>query len=188
MWRHCVASSKKCTDCFCDGFLCGDKRWAGAHHRFLHAKKWFMKKHVVLCFAAALCSLFLSFSTKRGGDSFAIFLNGKQVLQQFVYADKSAKTLSLGPLRDNDKIEVQYSHCGRPGKDRVITITDEKNNLLKKLEFGDGENGSSRMVFYRRDITAKSGTFKLFYTAKELPEGRILATIVSTEGKVVAKL
>lgn len=119
---------------------------------------------------------------------FAIFLNGKPVLQQFVYADKSTKTLSLGPLRDNDKIEVQYSHCGHPGKNRVITITDEKNNLLKKLEFGDGENNSSRMAFYRRDITAKTGMFKLFYTAKELPEGRMLATIVSTEGKVVATL
>ena len=108
-----------------------------------------MKKHVVLYFAMALCSLFFSFSNK-GGDMFAIFLNGKPVLQQFVYADKSTKTLSLGPLRDNDKIEVfkaetssldkaitQYQQLILGGVDQIGVVKELGGNLTT-VSYPDG--------------------------------------------------
>jgi len=146
-----------------------------------------MKKFVAFFFLLALCTAFFSFSNK-GGDVFAIYLNGKQVHQQFVHIDKSVKTLSLHSLSDNDKIEVFYSHCGHAGKNRVISLRNEKNEVLKKLFFGDGKDNSARMGFYRKDIP-KTGTEKiqLFYSADELTEGRLLATIVWDEGKVMAK-
>lgn len=120
---------------------------------------------------------------------FAIYLNGKQVHQQFIHIDKSVKTLTFGSLLDNDMIEVFYSHCGQTGKSRVLTFRDEKNNLLKKISFGDGENNGSRMKFYRKDIAAtKEGKVNLFYSSAELPEGRLLATIVWSEAKMLARL
>ena len=147
-----------------------------------------MKKLVALFVLLALCTVFFSFS-KKGGDVFAIYLNGKQVHQQFVHVDKSVKTLSLHSLSDKDKIEVFYSHCGHPGKNRVISIRNEKNEVLKKLLFGDGKDKLDRMGFYQKDIPkAKAEKIQLFYSADELPEGRLLATIVWNEGKVMAKL
>ncbi|RYZ50972.1 MAG: hypothetical protein EOO14_18585, partial [Chitinophagaceae bacterium] len=74
-----------------------------------------MKKLIAFCLASVFWVASSSFSGKWGGDSFAIYLNGKQVHQQFVYADKSVKTLSLTSANKNDKIEVLYSHCGRGG-------------------------------------------------------------------------
>jgi len=69
-----------------------------------------------------VCATLFSFSPKRGGDSFEIVLNGKRVLQQFVYASKGVQTIQLAPTSDNDKLDIYYSHCGQVGKDRYITI------------------------------------------------------------------
>ena len=136
-----------------------------------------------------LCTALFSFSNKRGGDVFEIYLNGKQVHQQFVHIDKSVKTIYLASLSDNDKIDVYYSHCGYAGKARVITIRNEKNEVIKKMEFGDGEGKRSPMSFYRKDIAkTKSARVTISYSSKELPEGKLLATVVWGENKAMAKL
>lgn len=157
------------------------------NHSFFSPNYFFMKKHVFSCLMLAFfCGIF-SFSGKKGGDMFAIFLNGKQVHQQFVHADKSVKTLTFRSLQPSDKIEVLYSHCGHAGTNRVLAIRDAKNNLLKKFSFGDGETNMSRMGFYQKDVAAANeGKVSLFYSSTELPEGRLLATIVWNEGKVLA--
>ncbi|MDQ3842965.1 MAG: hypothetical protein M3342_02980, partial [Bacteroidota bacterium] len=64
-----------------------------------------MKQHgflpILLLALPVLCTVLCSFSGNSGGDVFEIYLNGKQVLQQFVYMDKSAKTLQLQTSGDN---------------------------------------------------------------------------------------
>ena len=151
-----------------------------------------MKKYPV--FFAGLLAVFalaiLSFG-KKGGDVFEIYLNGNQVHQQFVHMDKSTKTLHLTPLSGNDKFDVYYSHCGTSGKARVLTIRNEKNELIKELKFADAKEGKSLMSFYWRDITSqkiKAEKFNLIYSSKELPEGKALATISGRGTKTLAKL
>jgi hypothetical protein len=147
-----------------------------------------MKKYAALCFVLAVSTVLFSFSAKRGGDVFEIYLNGKKMLQQFAHIDKSVKTLYLASLSDNDRIDVFYSHCGQQGTNRAITIRNEKNEVIKKLSFADSKDNHSLMSFYRKDI-AKDQTAKLnlYYSAKELPEGRLLATLVWSENKVIAQ-
>src|SRR5688572_30703834 len=82
-----------------------------------------------LIFAAGL----VSFSVKKGGDVIEVYAGGKQLLQQFLHMDKSVRTVTLDQPISNDKIEVYYSHCGTTGKSRMLTIKDEKNNLLKEF-------------------------------------------------------
>lgn len=151
-----------------------------------------MKQHgflpILLLALPVLCTVLFSFSGNSGGDVFEIYLNGKQVLQQFVYMDKSAKTLQLQTSGDNDKIEVFYSHCGVMGKNRVLTLRNEKNELIKELKFRDVNNNRSLMGFYRRDVTNNMNTvLNLYYSSKELPAGKLLATIHWNEQKVIAK-
>ncbi len=136
-----------------------------------------MKKYFALSLFLILCTTIFSFTVKRGGDVFEVYLNGRQVHQQFIHADKSVKTLHLASSNDNDKIEVLYSHCGHAGKNRVITIRNEKNEPIKELKFPDAAGNRSMMAFYRKDISKnKSGIVKLYYSSRELSEGRLLAT------------
>ncbi|HUP12225.1 MAG TPA: hypothetical protein VM187_08445 [Niastella sp.] len=136
-----------------------------------------------------LCLGILSFSNNRGGDVFAIYLNGKQVHRQFVHIDKSVKTLQLDASNDNDKIEVFYSHCGSIGKNRTLTLRNENNELIKELKFPDVNNNQSMMGFYRKDVAkARATRLNLYYSSKELPDGKLLATIRLNEQKVIAKL
>jgi len=128
------------------------------------------------------CATLFSFSSKKGGDSFEIWLNGKRVLQQYVHVAKGVQTLQLTQASDNDKLDVYYNHCGQTGKSRLITIKDEKDRPLKVWKFTDA-TGNNAMSFKLKDILSlrKSKTTKLslFYSSHELPDGRLLAIIDS---------
>ena len=137
------------------------------------------------------CATLFSFSSKRGGDSFEIVLNGKRVLQQFVYASKGVQTIQLTQTSDNDKLDIYYSHCGQVGKDRYITIKNEKGQPIKAWKFADAVDKKGAMSFKLKDILSlrknKTDKLNLSYSSSELPAGRTLATIAGEETGVARK-
>lgn len=148
-----------------------------------------MKRYAMIAVALLFCSFLFSFSGKWGGDVFAVFLNGKQVHQQAVYADKSVKTLTLPAGRASDRIEMYYSHCGKPGHNRVITVRNEKNGLIRKLTFGNGKDHHSLMGFTRKELGAKdTERLRLYYSSDELPQEKLLAILDWENNRAVTKL
>jgi hypothetical protein len=138
-----------------------------------------------------LCATLFSFSAKRGGDSFEIVLNGKRVLQQFVYVSKGVQTIQLTPTSDNDKLDIYYNHCGQVGKNRYITIKDDKDQPLKVWKIADAVDKNGAMSFKLKDILSlrknKTDKLNLFYSSRELPSGRTLATIAGEETGIARK-
>ena len=136
----------------------------------------------------AFCALLLSFSTApAGGEGFEIFLNNKVVLQQFGSNMDKVKTVSLEQASPDDQLAIVYHHCGKWGKNRVVTIKDEKDNTLKKWNFKDE---GSRMTCKVKDILGlqkeNKSVLKLYYSSSELPEGRQLVAF-NTGTKGLAK-
>ena len=136
----------------------------------------------------AFCALLFSFSTApAGGEGFQVFLNNKVVLQQFGNEMKTVKTLNLDQAAPGAQLAIVYHHCGKTGKDRVLTIKDEKNTTLKKWNFKDE---GTRMTCEVRDLlglqSGNSHVLRLYYASSELPEGRELVDI-NTGTKGVAK-
>jgi hypothetical protein len=143
-----------------------------------------MKKSFVFLSLLVLCTSFFSFTTNRGGDVLQIFLNGRQVHQQFVHADKSVKTLHFASLSENDRIEVFYSHCGYAGKSRVLFFKNEKDEVMKEMKYPDAAGNQRFMPFYRKNLPKdNSGTVKLYYSAKELPSAMWIATLTWGKNK-----
>ena len=163
--------------------------------KFFILKIFFMKSHskliAVKSLVVLLCATLFSFSSNRGGDSFEIVLNGKRVLQQFVYASKSVQTIQLVQSSDNDKLDIYYSHCGQVGKNRHVTIKNEKDQPIKVWKFEDTPDKDGAMSFKLRDILSlrKNKTEKLilFYSSSELPSGRTLAMIAGDETGIARK-
>lgn len=150
--------------------------------------KKFNRPLLALLALPAFCTAVFSFNNIRGGDTLEVYLNGKQVHQQFVHADNSTKSLHLSAFADNDKIDVMYLHCGKTGTNRVLTVRNEKGEAVKEFKFADAAGNRSLMGFSRKDIgNLKSPKVNLYYRAKELPEGRLLATVDWTTGQSVAK-
>jgi hypothetical protein len=141
--------------------------------------------------AIALCAIIFSFAPTGGGEGFQIFLNDKVVLQQYGNAMKTVKNLNLDNAADNDQLSVRYDHCGRAGKSRIIIIKDGNDKVLKQFKFSDVADPAAPMSCKVKNIrilqTGKDKTLKLFYSSAELPEGRLLTSIV-TGAKNVAKL
>lgn len=153
----------------------------------------FLKKTKALCFLSLVivCAGFSSFTEIKGGEGFEIYLNKRLVLSQYGNEMKEAKSIELDPSSMNSQLSVKYYHCGRLAKDRVITIKDENNNLLKQWKFANETTSPSLMNCQVKEIfTLKKGdakSLKLYYSSSELPAGRLLTSIVVSKEKI-AKL
>jgi hypothetical protein len=126
-----------------------------------------------------LSAILFSFAPAPGGDSFTIYLNDKLLVQQYVHADKSVKTISLYSVNANDELKVNYSHCGKIGTGRRIVFKDQSKQL-KEVWFRDVTGDALPTMTYKvKDILAlqKTGKINLVYISSEIPEGKILATL-----------
>jgi hypothetical protein len=150
-------------------------------HPSYQNKTQFMKRVfslMTLALSLLTASVLFSFSALKGGDTLEIYAGGKQLLQQFYHGDNVVKTLQLTQPSANEKIEVYYSHCGVSGKSRVLTIKDNKDNLLKELKFADVKAQRDPMSFSLKDVQKKEvSSLRLYYTSKEIPGGKLLAVL-----------
>lgn len=139
----------------------------------------------------ATAAALLSFSSKFGGEGFEILLNGKVVLQQFGKELNTVKNLQLSQVAANDKLTIRYHHCGRVGKDRVVTVKDEKDKVLKVWRYRDASTPVGEMSCSTQDIitlkNAGNKVIKLYYSSSELPNGRMLASVTMGDNSVVKK-
>ena len=145
------------------------------------------KAMMLVAIAAAL----LSFSPRFGGEGFEILLNGKVLLQQFGKDLNTVKNLQLGQVSANDKLTIRYHHCGNVGKNRVVTIKDGQDRVLKQWRYKDSESRVAEMQCSTQDIITlkKAGTdvFKIYYSSSELPNGRMLASISGGNNDAVSR-
>ena len=141
-----------------------------------------------------LVVLLSAFSGSMGTDSFTISLNGKTLLQQYVTRDETTKSLQLDQRDYNDQLIISYNHCGEVGTNRTIVLKDGQNKLLKEWHFADaagtspvGPNAAmSCKVKDIFDLQKANGSDKinLYYSARQLPNGRLLASFVfPSDGK-----
>jgi len=155
---------------------------------------------ILFALLITLSGVLFSFSVKTaetiyknnfGGEGFEVYLNDKLVLQQYGEKMNAVKTLELDQNASNGQLAIRYYHCGKPGKSRVVTIKDEQNVVLKEWRFGDAKDASARVSCNVKDIFAlpkfKAGRkVSLYYSATELPNGRLLATL-TTVNKAAAQ-
>jgi hypothetical protein len=151
--------------------------------------KTFNRSVLAVSLLTGLSILISSFSLKKGGDSFEIYVNGRLVVQQYVAVAKGIQNLQLGENFSNGKIEVYYSHCGHTGTGRSITIRNAQNKVLKQWQFANVQT-KSPMTCQVKDILAlqknKDAQLNLYYSSKELPEGRLLASITNVSEKTAS--
>ena len=134
----------------------------------------------------ALFATLTSFSGNWGGDSYQVYVNGKLILEQYVHNQKGVKTIALQQANTNDQVSIVYSHCGASGKSRTISVRDANNKVLKQWTFDDAATGTKTAMMSCKAVeilnvkkTSGLDRLNLFYTSKELPEGKLLAYIIT---------
>jgi len=120
-----------------------------------------------------------AYTSFAGGEHYEIYLNKKLVTKQFVANTAAVLDLQLDKSNYNDEITVYYSHCGTVGKGRSIMLKDDKGNLVKEWKFSDDKNKGAMKISVKEilDLKKTNGTLNLYYAAKELPKGRMLAAV-----------
>ena len=139
----------------------------------------------------AIAATALSFSSGFGGEGFEIYLNNKVVIQQFGKQIDVVNNLQLDQSLTNSQLTIKYHHCGRVGKNRVVSIKDNQNKVVKEWHFADAATTVAAMNFNVKDILslkkANNNTLKLYYSSTELPNGRLLTNIVFDKNSVTKK-
>lgn len=152
-------------------------------------KKNFQQKLLKLFAVTLMLTGFLSFKSFAGGDVYEIYLNDKLICKESYKLLSGSKELHLGKLNGNDKLVIKYSHCGVVGNSRSIVIKDENNNVIKEWKFPDAQGNQSVMQIPVKELLAlktKDASLKLYYSAKQLPAGKMLAA-VTLDDKDMAK-
>ncbi len=139
------------------------------------------KNAFVKTFAFAVLSL-ITFNAIAGGDSYQIYLNNKLILKQYVTQSLNIKSLQLEKINSNDQLVILYSHCGQTGKGRSIAIKDDNGKILKEWKFANATGSNESMVIPAKELLqlAKNNIkthLTLYYTAQELPKGRMLTSV-----------
>jgi len=150
------------------------------------------KTMTLVAIAAALLSFSPNFpkGAGSGGEGFEISLNGKIIIQRYGNNLNDVGNLKLDQSSPNDKLTIKYHHCGRVGKNRIVTIKDGQNKLVKEWSFADTNEPLAPMSCYVKDIVnlkKDNSVLKLYYSSSELPKGRLLASIVAGNNSVVKK-
>ena len=129
----------------------------------------------------ALLATMSSFSGTWGGDSYRVYVNNKLVLEEFVHNQKSVKSIQLNQNAADDQVSVYYSHCGKTGTARNLTIRDAKNKVVKEWTYANASGKDQGMTWKAKDVLAlqKSGDkFNMYYSSKEMPAGKMLAHVM----------
>ena len=134
----------------------------------------------------AICAILLSFSPKPGGEGFEIYLNNKIMIQKFGNEINTVQSLNLNQRFSADQLIIKYHHCGKVGKNRIVTIKDGQNKILKEFRYADAATPVAAMALNVKDILRlkKNNTdpLKLYYISSELTHERLLTTILSSTG------
>lgn len=137
------------------------------------------------------CFALMSFTAPKGGEGFEIFLDNKVVLQKFGNQMNTVSVLELDAAAMNGELQVKYHHCGRVGKNRVITITNGEAKVLKTWRYDDTKEQAASMSCSVKEIinlqSPGAEKINLYYSSSELPGGRLLVSIIP-KAKAVAKL
>ncbi|MEO7393768.1 MAG: hypothetical protein ABIU11_02435 [Chitinophagaceae bacterium] len=130
----------------------------------------------------AICAALFSFSPKPGGEGFEIYLNNKVMIQKFGGEINSVESLHLDKSLSAGQITIKYHHCGKVGKNRIITIKDGQNKILKEFRYTDAATPVAAMALNVKDILTlskgNSQALNLYYSSNELTKQRLLTSLV----------
>lgn len=138
------------------------------------------RKPIFLLLILGISAVLSSFAPKFGGEGYQIFVNSKLVLESFGKDMNTVKTISLNEFPESSLLTVRYYHCGKIGKNRVVTIRDSRQQVLKEWRYDDATEAVSGMKCGVTEIARlQKGNSDLFlyYASSELPNGRLLAEI-----------
>jgi hypothetical protein len=139
-------------------------------------------KHAAVACLALTAAFFLSSFMPPGGDSYSIFLNDTRVTEQFVTRQAPIPQVAVLAAGSTAVLKAHYSHCGRIGSGRSLSLRSA-DRTLKEWKFSDAaEESRALMGIPVSEIVAASSASRapvsLVYASVELPEGKVLASLV----------
>lgn len=128
-----------------------------------------------------VCMTLMSFSVRAGLDSYEIYINNKMILKQYVNQPLQFDQLQLQNASPQDQLIIHYRHCHEPavGTNRIITIRNEKGDVVKQWKFKDGTKGMTISIgeLQQLEKSYAKNDLHIFYTADQMPRPYMLVAL-----------
>ena len=147
-----------------------------------HVKKPLAIRSLMLLFLAAALFAF----SEVGGDSYTIYLGDKLMMKEHVMANRPVRNIHITGESNESVLRVYYSHCGKTGVGRSVSVRDRDKKNLKTWSFSDNDEMEVHLRELVR-VVGNSNSVQLVYTSAEIPEGKLLAGI-TLPGSIKASL
>jgi len=145
-------------------------------------KKPLAIRSLMMLFLAAALFAF----SEVGGDSYTIYLGDKLMMEEHVMANRPVRNIAITGENAEDVLRVYYSHCGKTGVERSVSVKDRDKKILKTWSFSD----DAEMEVPLGDLVGAAGNanmLQLVYTSREIRDGKVLAGI-TLPGSIKASL
>jgi hypothetical protein len=146
-------------------------------------KKLFQSSIMAGIAVVALALLCSSFVMRRGGDSYTISVNGKQVAKYYVASKETLPSVTIGS--SDDQIEVYYSECGKIGTSRMLSILNDKNQKLREWTFANALYEHTPMTISFKEVKSTQ-KMELYYSSALVSTHRKLANLVMKQSSQTA--
>lgn len=142
-------------------------------------RTFFFKKTAALL---SFCLFAIATQARAGADHLKVYLNNKLIHEQYVGQEIKLSSLQLDKANINDQLTFHYSHCGKIGTGRKLSVKDDKGGIIREWKFADASGKQSGMVIAVKELLQlKRENLRFFYTANELPKGQLMAAFHVTE-------
>jgi hypothetical protein len=147
----------------------------------------FMKLFTLITF----CFIAFGFTGNLGLDTYELYLNDKLLLKHAVNQPLNLRTLQLDKASADNQLRIIYTHCmvKGAGTDRSIAIKNEKGVMLKKWEFPNATGSNLSMTIPVKELLKiekanADHDLRIYYSARELPKGEMLALIQTAQKSI----
>jgi len=103
---------------------------------------------------------------------------------------KTLQTLTLDQYPADAQVTIRYYNCGNLDKSRTITFKNGRNEVIKTVRYGDATRENTDMnctVQELRGVKKNNEVVHLYYTSKEIPEGRLILAIQNSNAVAAIK-
>lgn len=143
------------------------------------------KTYALLAGLVSIVAFVLMSFAPKGGHSYTIHVNHKQVSEQYLTDSFVTPMLTLTSDDLKGTLSIYFNECGEIGKSRKLILKDASQKTLNEWSYANSSTRHDPMEISLKDVSAMlaSGKVALYYISERVTKPQILTSLILAGSK-----